>query len=201
MNTFDNWEAGLCLAHHGIKGQKWGVRRFQNEDGTLTDAGKARVAKGNSGYLNPDRKDQKKGRSAERDKVSKKYTDEYWRSVKKGMSTHDPSDEDQRLWDKYKDKYASATLKDMKLKDTKRARDSVKAVLKAIDISYDYNGMDKKLWNASPDEIRKYEEGFVTRRKEISHPVRTKIKRKAKKAAHYAKSAIDTAANVKKIFG
>lgn len=23
------------LAHHGIKGQKWGVRNFQNEDGTL----------------------------------------------------------------------------------------------------------------------------------------------------------------------
>lgn len=30
------------LAHHGIKGQKWGVRRFQNEDGTLTDVGKKR---------------------------------------------------------------------------------------------------------------------------------------------------------------
>lgn len=30
------------LIHHGIKGQKWGVRRYQNEDGTLTDAGKAR---------------------------------------------------------------------------------------------------------------------------------------------------------------
>ena len=28
------------LYHHGIKGQKWGVRRFQNEDGSLTDAGK-----------------------------------------------------------------------------------------------------------------------------------------------------------------
>lgn len=27
------------LAHHGIKGQKWGIRRFQNEDGTLTKAG------------------------------------------------------------------------------------------------------------------------------------------------------------------
>ena len=30
------------LYHHGIKGQKWGVRRFQNPDGTLTAAGEKR---------------------------------------------------------------------------------------------------------------------------------------------------------------
>ena len=30
------------LYHHGIKGQKWGVRRFQNPDGSLTEAGKSR---------------------------------------------------------------------------------------------------------------------------------------------------------------
>lgn len=30
------------LQHHGIKGQKWGRRRFQNKDGTLTPAGKKR---------------------------------------------------------------------------------------------------------------------------------------------------------------
>ena len=28
------------LQHHGVLGQKWGVRRFQNRDGTLTSAGK-----------------------------------------------------------------------------------------------------------------------------------------------------------------
>lgn len=30
------------LFHHGIKGQKWGIRRFQNEDGSYTKAGKER---------------------------------------------------------------------------------------------------------------------------------------------------------------
>lgn len=30
------------LTHHGIKGQKWGVRRYQNSDGSLTPAGKKR---------------------------------------------------------------------------------------------------------------------------------------------------------------
>ena len=32
------------LQHHGIKGQKWGVRRFQNADGSLTTAGKQRAS-------------------------------------------------------------------------------------------------------------------------------------------------------------
>lgn len=32
----------LYLEHHGIKGQRWGLRRFQNSDGSLTDAGRKR---------------------------------------------------------------------------------------------------------------------------------------------------------------
>lgn len=39
-----NKTSDLYLAHHGIKGMHWGVRRFQNSDGTLTDAGKRRYA-------------------------------------------------------------------------------------------------------------------------------------------------------------
>lgn len=33
------------LYHHGIKGQKWGIRRYRNADGTLTPAGRRRWAK------------------------------------------------------------------------------------------------------------------------------------------------------------
>lgn len=43
MNTYDlitqNFDE---LYHHGIKGQKWGIRRYQNPDGSLTAAGKER---------------------------------------------------------------------------------------------------------------------------------------------------------------
>lgn len=37
------------LEHHGIKGQKWGVRRYQNEDGTLTEEGKKRYGSESDG--------------------------------------------------------------------------------------------------------------------------------------------------------
>ena len=37
------------LMHHGILGMKWGVRRYQNKDGSLTSVGKRRVQMGEIG--------------------------------------------------------------------------------------------------------------------------------------------------------
>lgn len=51
------------IKHFGIEGMKWGVRRYQNEDGTLTPAGKARY---NANYSEQQRTRDKKlyGRGA-----------------------------------------------------------------------------------------------------------------------------------------
>lgn len=45
------------LKHHGIKGQKWGRRRYQNKDGTLTAEGKKRY-----GNISPEEFDEKRAK-------------------------------------------------------------------------------------------------------------------------------------------
>lgn len=83
----------MYLAHHGIKGQKWGVRRYQNPDGTLTNEGKRRYSEvtdyGVSGKTIP------KGSTLYRVSVDK--TDKTFDN-KKYVST---SKYDNALWEDY----------------------------------------------------------------------------------------------------
>lgn len=80
---------GPELAHHGIKGMKWGVRRYQNYDGSYTKKGLERYNKAESDYESAKAKqkqiksDHKKGTATKQD-VKKANQDV--KSAKKKMS-------------------------------------------------------------------------------------------------------------------
>ena len=90
-DKFGNYD----LAHHGIKGQRWGIRRYQNEDGSLTNAGKKKYSSKYKKAMISYQKDQVR--------ASKKiYIDSYNKTAEEYNSTklneynskHKPTDPD-----------------------------------------------------------------------------------------------------------
>lgn len=79
------------LMHYGVPGMKWGVRRYQNLDGTLTSAGKKRQKKEEKKKLKEIKRKQKEHKKIMTDR--KKFLDNYYSL----------SDDDRRLADKYFD--------------------------------------------------------------------------------------------------
>lgn len=86
------------LEHHGIKGQKWGVRRYENADGTLTEEGKKRYGVSNGGTGN--------------DRLAKKYS----KSIKKLSKAYRNADLNQQIKDYSKYEKRAQTAK--KIGDT-----------------------------------------------------------------------------------
>jgi len=73
------------LYHHGVLGQKWGVRRFQNKDGSLTQAGKKRVSRKQKKALEKARK--AKQAKAEAAKKAKQEQAEFEANKKKALES------------------------------------------------------------------------------------------------------------------
>ena len=82
------YEYDQYLAHHGIKGQKWGYRRFQNLDGSLTEAGKARYVKYSSKYGDFDIAEKN---AAQLSKMPEKQRDWFEKQLAKGKKYTDIS--------------------------------------------------------------------------------------------------------------
>ena len=62
MATFYFTNDSYELQHHGILGMKWGVRRYQNSDGSLTEAGRKRYSDPDNG-IKWERKDAARNRA------------------------------------------------------------------------------------------------------------------------------------------
>ena len=138
------------LNHHGVKGQKWGVRRYQNPDGSLTDAGKKRIATKAGYYLNPEYGDKN---SVNRRAVSKAYMNAYDELMRKhdidasGMDAAEAARKleaktgqknlDDKLWNSFLDKYAEATLKDLGYENVAKAKEYVQELFRSDLIDLD----------------------------------------------------------------
>ena len=134
------------LYHHGIQGQRWGVRRYQNPDGSLTPAGKKRYDR-NVRYRDAlIDKNKKRTRHAEEDKaIAKKNISD----LKKYGSKSDAYKE----WKEEKDA-SRASIYDMQYGEGAYKKSAARI---ANDIS-DYANRDiqvSKLIDSNNEDIRK----------------------------------------------
>lgn len=75
------------LYHHGILGQKWGVRRYRKKDGTLTSAGKRRYQKEQYKQDYTQLTNQELKKRIARAELERKYSDITKKDIRNGKET------------------------------------------------------------------------------------------------------------------
>jgi len=53
FNAIQSFNSEYVVQHHGVRGQKWGIRRYQNADGSLTEEGRRHYGMGPTKRIAP----------------------------------------------------------------------------------------------------------------------------------------------------
>lgn len=166
------------LYHHGIKGMKWGVRRYQNADGTLTAAGKKR-------YANPDGSLNEKGKkkfgdsvvTAEKAKASSKTSSEDSDSTKKRQEASEMSDKE--LKDRVNRLRNEDAYKDLSKKlGYDIPKTELDATIAEMEKQKKYLELQRDIKNLTPKQVSKGKQIVDTLMKKVIEPAATEAGKK-----------------------
>lgn len=142
MNYYNNTD---LLAHHGVKGQRWGVRRFENEDGSLTAAGERHYYKkdgslkrrGKKYYL---KEYKKKAYDYVHKQLDAKYGKDKWVTGSKSLADQNrlygkAFDDINAYKRKLDDGYVPVKIKNMSDKKYKKYKKATIATIAAADLA------------------------------------------------------------------
>ena len=131
----------LYLAHHGILGQRWGVRRFQNKDGSLTNAGEKRYS-GQARHKPSSARKQAKQRAAALEKARKARAEkaEFEKAKQKALASGNATDvlkfqghlTNKELQDAYTRINNERLLKDISAKELAKGKSKVDVILEWV---------------------------------------------------------------------
>lgn len=124
------------LAHHGTKGQRWGLRRYQNQDGSLTEEGRRRYGVGparSTKSLIKEQKKKERAKKAEEKRAKKAEADHeslknYVREHPKALYRHRTQFSAQEIDDIVKTIQTDRKLKDIRNEESRRQWERVQEI-------------------------------------------------------------------------